>query len=77
MFIEPSSAFHFTSPNRPQPKPAFSALDPVSLAPTADFGLCDRDRRFLLHWLIRLDYRFLVRRNGLLRIAMFWILAIS
>jgi hypothetical protein len=33
-------------------------------------GLCDRDRRFLLHWLIWLDYRFLLRRNGLLRIAM-------
>jgi len=35
-----------------------------------NFGLCDRDHRFLLHWLIRLDYRFLLRRSGLLRIAM-------
>ena len=34
-----------------------------------NFGLCDRDHRFLLHWLIRLDYRFLFRRNRLLRIA--------
>ncbi len=35
-----------------------------------NLGLCDRDHRFLLHWLIRLDYRFLLRRSGLLRIAM-------
>ena len=35
-----------------------------------NFGLCDRDHRFLLHWLIRLDYRFLLRWSGLLRIAM-------
>ena len=30
-------------------------------------GLSDRDHRFLLDGLIRLDYRFLLRRNGLLR----------
>ncbi len=35
-----------------------------------NLGLCNRDHRFLLHWLIRLDYRFLLRRGGLLRIAM-------
>src|ERR1039457_436274 len=33
-------------------------------------GLRDRDHRFLLHGLIRLDYWFLLRRSGLLRIAM-------
>ena len=36
-------------------------------------GLCDRDHWFLLHWLIRLDYGFLLRRSGLLRIAMLWV----
>jgi hypothetical protein len=36
-------------------------------------GLCDRDHRFLLHGLIRLDYGLLLRRSGLLRIAMLWI----
>jgi len=36
-------------------------------------GLCDRDRWFLLHRLIRLDYGFLLRRSGLLRIAMLWV----
>ncbi len=35
-----------------------------------NFGLCDRDHRFLLYWLIRLDYWFLLRWSGLLRIAM-------
>ena len=35
-----------------------------------NLGLCDRDHRFLLHWLIGPDYRLLLRWNGLLRIAM-------
>ena len=36
MSIEPSWALHFTGLNPLQPKRAFSALDRVSLVPTAD-----------------------------------------
>jgi hypothetical protein len=51
------------------PKPAFSAVGRVSLTPTAD-SWAVRSGPPASVALIRLDYGFLLRRSGLLRIGM-------